>query len=250
MSSFWFETKSNSSNTNQCIQYQNHKYFLNSIILIRFDKSAPPLKKISTQSIIEANKYLPLNLSTLSPILLILWLNISYLSTNNHPRTSLNRRNNTRRNVAAILQCFRKSLHTNTAYKGAKRGITRYYCSLICQDLGQNSNYISKAYDILDDKICYFLDICYIVAIKQLQIHTMFSSILSGQVKNYFVYNVNRNLPFAKMYIMIKMKFDIEVNKTQYHTDWNLMIYSTLNVEKSNIGKINLEVLQALLDKL
>ena len=114
----------------------------------------------------------------------------------------------------------------------------------------KNSNYTGEAYDILDDKIRYFLDTCYTVAIKQSQFHAVFSSILSGRAKDYFVYNVNRNLTFAEMYTMMKTKFDTEVNKTQYHTDWSLMTYSTLKVEKSNIGKTNLEVLQALLDKL
>ncbi len=45
------------------------------------------------------------------------------------------------------------------------------------------------------------------------------------------------------------MKFDTEVNKAQYHTDWSLMTYYSLKAEKNNIGKANLEVLQTLLDK-
>ncbi len=48
----------------------------------------------------------------------------------------------------------------------------------------------------------------------------------------------------------MKMKFNIEVNKAQYHKDWSLMRYYLLKMEKSNIGKTNLEVLQTLLDKL
>ena len=44
----------------------------------------------------------------------------------------------------------------------------------------RNSNYTSKVYDILDDKIRYFLDTCYTVAIKQSQFHAVFSSILLG----------------------------------------------------------------------
>ncbi len=52
------------------------------------------------------------------------------------------------------------------------------------------------------------------------------------------------------MYNQMKMKFDTEVNKAQYHTDSSLMTYYSLKAEKSNIGKTNLEVLQTLLDKL
>ena len=78
----------------------------------------------------------------------------------------------------------------------------------------------------------------------------MFSSILSSRAKDYFVYNVNQNLTFAEMYNQMKTKFNTEINKAQYHTDWSLMTYSSLMAEKSNIGKTNLEVLQALLDML
>ena len=55
----------------------------------------------------------------------------------------------------------------------------------------KNSNYTGEAYNILDNKIWYFFDTCYIVAIKQSQFHTMFLSILLSQAKDYFIYNVN-----------------------------------------------------------
>ena len=71
----------------------------------------------------------------------------------------------------------------------------------------------------------------------------MFSSILTGRAKDYFVYNVKRNLTFAEMYNQMKTKFDIAVNKAQYHINGSLMTYSTLKAEKSNFGKTNLEVL-------
>ena len=46
-------------------------------------------------------------------------------------------------------------------------------------------------------------------------------------------------------------KFDsTEANKAQYHTNWSLITYSSFKAEKSNIEESNLEVLQALLDKL
>lgn len=109
-------------------------------------------------------------------------------------------------------------------------------------------NYTSKVYDILDDKIRYFFDICYIVAIKQSQFHALLSSILWGRAKDYFFYNAHRNLTFAEMYTKMKTKFDTEVNKAQYHTEWTLMMYFTLKTEKINIEKTNLEVLQVLLD--
>lgn len=48
----------------------------------------------------------------------------------------------------------------------------------------------------------------------------------------------------------MKTKFDTEVNKAQYYTDWSLITYFSLKAEKNNIGKTNLKVLQILLDKL
>ena len=54
----------------------------------------------------------------------------------------------------------------------------------------KNSNYIGKAYDILDDKIQYFLKTYCTVAIQQLQFHVVFMSISSGRVKDYFVLQV------------------------------------------------------------
>ena len=83
----------------------------------------------------------------------------------------------------------------------------------------KNSNYIGEAYDIFHDKIRYFLDTCYTVAIKQSQFHAVFLSILSGQAKDYFVYNVNQNITFAEMYGKMKIQFDTEINKAQYYTD-------------------------------
>ena len=48
----------------------------------------------------------------------------------------------------------------------------------------------------------------------------------------------------------MKIKFDTKVNKAQYNIDWSLMTYFSLKADKNNIEKTNLEVLQALLDKL
>ena len=114
----------------------------------------------------------------------------------------------------------------------------------------KESNYTGEPYDILDDKVRYFLDTCCTVGIGQTQFHAVFSSILSGRAKDYFVYNINRNWTFADMYNSMKMHFDTEVNKAQYHTDWTSLSYITLKAEGTMAGKSNLDVLQTLLDKL
>lgn len=74
-------------------------------------------------------------------------------------------------------------------------------------------NYIDEVYNIFDNKIQFFLDIYYIIAIKQLQFYAVFLSILLGQAKDYFIYNINQNQIFAKIFIKKKIKFDIKVNK-------------------------------------
>ena len=77
----------------------------------------------------------------------------------------------------------------------------------------RNSNHTGEEYDILEDKIRYFFITCYTVAIKQSQFYALLLSILSDRTKDYIVYNVNRNLTFAKIYNQMKTKFDTEVNK-------------------------------------
>lgn len=91
----------------------------------------------------------------------------------------------------------------------------------------------------MEDKIRYFLNTCYTVAIKQSQFYIMFLSILLGQAKDYFIYNVNQNLMFTEIYNQMKTKFDIEVNKAQYRINWSLMTYLSLKAKKNNFKKTN-----------
>lgn len=58
----------------------------------------------------------------------------------------------------------------------------------------KNSNYIREAYNILDNKIRYFIDIYYTVTIKQSQFYAMFSSILMGQNSCKYTFYRSRTL--------------------------------------------------------
>ncbi|KAM4063433.1 hypothetical protein HRG_013955 [Hirsutella rhossiliensis] len=109
-------------------------------------------------------------------------------------------------------------------------------------------NYSGDAYDILDDKIRYFLDACLTASIKPSQFHALFSNILTKRAKNFFVHQVSRDSTFAEMYQKMKQHFDTEVNRQQYHTDWTSINFTQLRKESPE--KPLCEILQALLDKL
>lgn len=55
----------------------------------------------------------------------------------------------------------------------------------------ENSNYNGKIYNILCNKIWYFLNIYYLIAIKQLEFYTIFIFIPLSQARDYFVSNIN-----------------------------------------------------------
>ncbi|KAM4062780.1 hypothetical protein HRG_007600 [Hirsutella rhossiliensis] len=109
-------------------------------------------------------------------------------------------------------------------------------------------NYSGDAYDILDDKIRYFLDACLTASIKPSQFHALLSNILTKRAKNFFVHQVSRDSTFAEMYQKMKQHFDTEVNRQQYHTDWTSINFTQLRKESPE--KPLCEILQALLDKL
>ncbi|KAM4061953.1 hypothetical protein HRG_013465 [Hirsutella rhossiliensis] len=92
-------------------------------------------------------------------------------------------------------------------------------------------NYSGDAYDILDDKIRYFLDACLTASIKPSQFHALFSNILTKRAKNFFVHQVSRDSTFAEMYQKMKQHFDTEVNRQQYHTDWTSINFTQLRKE-------------------
>ncbi|KAM4067357.1 DUF1421 multi-domain protein [Hirsutella rhossiliensis] len=112
----------------------------------------------------------------------------------------------------------------------------------------RSRNYSGDAYDILDDKIRYFLDACLTASIKPSQFHALFSNILTKRAKNFFVHQASRDSTFAEMYQKMKQHFDTEVNKQQYHTDWTSINFTQLRKESPE--KPLCEILQALLDKL
>ncbi|TQS34957.1 hypothetical protein Golomagni_04640 [Golovinomyces magnicellulatus] len=71
-------------------------------------------------------------------------------------------------------------------------------------------NYTGEPYSILDDKVRYFLDICFAVQIKPSQSHAVFSMMLAKGAKDYYLANIISTVTFKHMYTKIKMQFDTE----------------------------------------
>jgi len=114
----------------------------------------------------------------------------------------------------------------------------------------RESNYTGEAYDILDDKFRRFLTTCNTVGIRETQFHAVFPSILSGDAQDYYVYSTNPELTFTEVYNNMKLHFDTEVNKAQYHTDWSSLTFHSVKISTEAIGKSNQQVLQILLKKM
>ncbi|RKF75926.1 hyporthetical protein [Golovinomyces cichoracearum] len=104
-------------------------------------------------------------------------------------------------------------------------------------------NYTGEPYDILDDKVRYFLDTCFAAQIKTSQFYAVFSMALARRANEYYLANVDSAVTFRDMYNKIKMHFD-----TENYNDWKSCSYARMRTESKNTDPAI--VLQKLLDKL
>ncbi|KAF4470049.1 hypothetical protein FALBO_3049, partial [Fusarium albosuccineum] len=109
-------------------------------------------------------------------------------------------------------------------------------------------NYTGEAYDILDEKIRYFLNICSTIGIKETQFHAAFTNILDKKALEYYSYYMQPDMTFAEMYWALRDHFDTEVNREHYHTDWTTMTF--LSLRTKDPAKTKLETLEDLLTKI
>lgn len=112
----------------------------------------------------------------------------------------------------------------------------------------KTSKYTGEPYDLLDDKLKIFLNVCFHTDIQPSQFHAVFPRILTGRAENYYLHFINRDDTFAMAYMKIKRHFDTEVNHSYYYTDWTTTTFNRTRVE--NPDKKLHEVLQMMLDKL
>lgn len=113
----------------------------------------------------------------------------------------------------------------------------------------KSMNYSGEVYDIFDDKIRHFLNVCSLVRIRPTQFHAVIYTILTKEAKEYFLHHVSLSLTFAGMYTKLKSHFDTEINHHKY-TDWCTTTYQTIRREKANHDKDPEEILQILLRRL
>jgi hypothetical protein len=60
----------------------------------------------------------------------------------------------------------------------------------------KDKKYTRQPYDLLDDKLKIFLDICYHVQIGPGQFHAVFPRILAGNAEDYYINYINRDDDF------------------------------------------------------
>ncbi|KAF4471164.1 Ribonuclease H [Fusarium albosuccineum] len=109
-------------------------------------------------------------------------------------------------------------------------------------------NYTGEAYDILDEKVRYFLNVCSNVGIKETQFHAAFTNILDKKALEYYSYHMQPNMTFAEMYWTLRNHFDTEVNREHYYTDWTTITF--LSLRTKDPSKSKLETLEELLTKI
>ncbi len=74
--------------------------------------------------------------------------------------------------------------------------------------------------------------------------------LLGGEALQYYLHHMNPEQPFAILYAQISQHYDTETTRALYHSDWSSLTFVNLKRRPEMAGKSNLEVLQALFDKL
>ncbi|KAI0993883.1 hypothetical protein K3495_g14301 [Podosphaera aphanis] len=108
--------------------------------------------------------------------------------------------------------------------------------------------YTGEPYDILDDKLRIFLNICKFLKIRPGQFHAALPRILKGRAETYYLHFIGPEASFALAYMKLKAHFDTEINHNTYYTDWTTTTFPKVRQENSENSLQ--EVLQILIDKL
>ncbi|EED18930.1 hypothetical protein TSTA_126380 [Talaromyces stipitatus ATCC 10500] len=112
----------------------------------------------------------------------------------------------------------------------------------------KTKNYLGDLYDILDDKVRIFLQLCRLTEIQLSQCWAVFPEMLSGRAETYYMHHVNPDASFAQMYWAIKSYFDTESNHALYYQDWTSI--TLVDVRCENTGKTLPEAVEILVEKL
>jgi hypothetical protein len=115
---------------------------------------------------------------------------------------------------------------------------------------GNQSRWSGEPYDLLDDKLKVFLNICYFCDVTPYQFWAVFPRILSGRAQDYYISHVDIDDTFQQAYSKLTDHFVTETNRRQYYHDWTNTTFATVRNDKENSGKTLREVLEKLLDRL
>lgn len=111
--------------------------------------------------------------------------------------------------------------------------------------------YSGAAYDVLDDKIRYFMTRARIAHIKPSQLHALVPMMLIGRAGDWFISQIGSQAvtpTFTEIYAQLKKHFDTEINRHAYYNDWTQMSFR--GEIARNPTKNKMEVLTGLLDRM
>lgn len=114
---------------------------------------------------------------------------------------------------------------------------------------GTRPKYDGKPYNLLDQKLLVFFNVCQMMGIDRFGYHAVFANMLSGNAEDYYLQHCQRLETFFEVYTTMKLHFEQDVNLAQYHTDWTYTKWSTCMARKSD-DETAMDVLNNMLDKL
>jgi hypothetical protein len=95
-----------------------------------------------------------------------------------------------------------------------------------CWATAATKRYTGNAYDLLNDKVRLFYNICYYNKIRPSQFAAVFPRIFTKRAEEYYFHYVSPENDFYSAYMKIKMHFNTNVNYHHYYTNWTTITYN------------------------
>lgn len=108
--------------------------------------------------------------------------------------------------------------------------------------------YTGNVYDLRDDKVMLFLDICLAAGIRPNQFHAVFPPILTGKARDFQLHYITKTDDFGQQYFKVKLHFEHEVHCSKYFTHWTTTTFEKLRAYYRD--KSLYDILEMLLNKL
>lgn len=114
----------------------------------------------------------------------------------------------------------------------------------------RKNKWTGKPYDLLDDKLRIFLNLCHYSGIEPDQFHAVLPRILTDRAERYYINYIGTRDDFATAYEKLKTHFETDTNRQLYYHDWTNTTFNSVRSDGENVGKHPRDMLQILLDKL